>query len=286
MPNGSFFKAEPVTTRRKRRQKPCEHCGMLFWPNLNKVRACSRRCYYAIVGVRPAMVPATCAKCGATFKRTQAAIKRVTRTFCSRDCSRAFHVGENSPMFRGDKDPNRGARWNRLAASIRERDSFSCRRCGIGECGTLRKEKLSVDHVRPWRSFVDKDVANHPDNLVSLCRVCHSYKTAVVERAWLNGDNVTFQQWVRSLHLPSAAIGWIAGAERAPLPPPPPPPNGNREKTTCIRGHAFTPDNTRVRYGKRECRACVKARSRAANMRSYAAKKARREIAIHVVERD
>lgn len=264
-----------------KKPRKCGACAELFVPPSGRkafgtAKFCSRKCYYASVGTRPAFVTATCAMCQSTFQRTVAAIKRVKHTFCSRECASAFHTGERSPMFRGDKDPNRGASWNRRAASIRERDSYTCRRCGRGECGTVRAEKLSVDHVRPWRSFTDKEAANHPDNLVSLCRECHSYKTTVVERAWLNGDNLTFQQWVRSLHLPSEAIAWIAGAERAPVAPPVTT-NGNVGKAECIRGHAFTPENTRVRYGKRECMTCVRIRSRAACRRAYAKKKANRE---------
>lgn len=197
---------------RTRKQKPCEVCKTLFWPKPKLTRVCSRACYRALVGVRPAMVPATCANCGHAFKRTLGAVTRVTRTFCSRACSQAFHVGENSPMFRGDKDPNRGAAWNKLAEAIRRRDGFSCRRCGKCQGGELTK--LSVDHVRPWRSFEDKDAANHPDNLVSLCRSCHAHKTSAVERAWLKGDVIAFNQWVRSLHLESATKG-IAVAQDA-----------------------------------------------------------------------
>jgi 5-methylcytosine-specific restriction endonuclease McrA len=141
--------------------------------------------------------------------RTVAAIKRVKHTFCSRECTRKFHVGENSPLYRGDKDPNRGAAWNKLAASIRERDNYCCRRCGLCEWG--QPDKLSVDHIRPWRSFKDKTEANHPDNLAALCRVCHSYKTTVIEKAWLRGDVIAWKQWVASLNLPSAArFGWPA----------------------------------------------------------------------------
>lgn len=33
----------------------------------------------------------------------------------------------------------------------------------------------------------------------------------------------------------------------------------NFDRTHCRRGHEFTPENTRVRRGKRECRACVRA---------------------------
>lgn len=205
----------------RRKPRKCAHCQEPYLPPYgSRARAsnryCGRRCYYAAVGQRPALVEATCVQCGAKFRRTAAAIKRVKHAFCGNECRIAFHVGENAPMFRGDKDPNRGAKWNRLADSIRQRDSYSCRRCGRCQNGNGRNgEKLSVDHVRPWRAFADKELANHPDNLVSLCRSCHSYKTSKVERAWLSGDVVTFKQWVKSLHLPSEARSFISREEIA-----------------------------------------------------------------------
>jgi hypothetical protein len=178
----------------------------MYWPEgRNGVRFCSGKCYNADRAKRPAFVDGTCARCGGKFKRTIAALRRVKHAFCNSECRALFMRGENSPLFRGDKDPNRGAAWNKLADAIRLRDCFSCRRCGRCQGGLKRREKLSVDHVKPWRSFTDKSAANAPSNLVALCRECHSYKTTVVERAWLRGDVVTFNQWVRSLHLKSAA---------------------------------------------------------------------------------
>jgi len=280
----------------RRKPKACAHCGTEYLPPYSAKAAgsnkfCSRKCYFATVGARPAMTTATCTQCKATFKRTAAALKRVRHSFCGSACRALYFRGENSPMFRGDKDPNRGAGWNRLADSIRERDSFTCRRCGRGECGTVRKEKLSVDHVRPWRSFEDKALANHQDNLVSLCRRCHSYKTTVVERAWLLGDVLAWRQWVQSLHLPSAVSGWIVGAAKAPVSVPPPISNGNTAKTHCLRGHEFTEENTRVRYGRRECLACVRIRSLVAWKRRKDDKDGqeftvREEIAVRVVRKD
>lgn len=192
--------------RTTRPQRSCNHCGEMYWPQGSfRVKFCSRKCYIADIGTRRAMLTATCMECGSKFKRTAAALKRVRHAFCGNACVRKFFVGEKSPMFRGDKDPNRGAAWNRRAEAIRERDGYSCRRCGL--CQTGNGQKLSVDHVKPWRSFEDKDAANHPSNLVSLCRSCHNFKTSTVERAWLRGDRVAYLQWVRSLHLKSAVKG-------------------------------------------------------------------------------
>ena len=186
-----------------RSAKKCDHCGAEYWPGgRNGIRFCSRKCHFASKSARPALLHKTCEVCGAGFRRTRAAVARTNRSFCSNACSHQFNRGANSPMFRGDKDPNRGAEWNRLAASIRARDGYSCRRCGV--CETGNGQKLSVDHIRPWRSFDDKAQANHPTNLVSLCRPCHSFKTTTVERAWLSGDVIAFKQWVRSLFVESA----------------------------------------------------------------------------------
>jgi hypothetical protein len=40
--------------------------------------------------------------------------------------------------------------------------------------------------------------------------------------------------------------------------------NGNMRKTHCIRGHEFTPGNTRMRGKKRQCRECLRAAARRA----------------------
>lgn len=273
-----------VGTYRRRKPRVCTQCGESYLPAYGEHvyrtgKWCSRKCYYATVGRRPAFVQATCMQCHKAFRRTIAALKRVRHAFCSRACVAAFHTGEQSPMFRGDKDPNRGAAWNRRAEQARARDGHRCRRCGVTQAEN--RQKLSVDHVRPWRSFEDKELANHPDNLVSLCRSCHSYKTTTVEHAWLRGDVLAWRQWVRSLSLPSAAVSWIADAAGAPPPPPPILTNGNSDKTHCVRGHAFSQENTRVRYGKRECRTCIRLRAVARYNPTV-----REELAVRQVRRD
>lgn len=201
---------------RAKTRKPsnCEHCQKPFiairgaWRKGRWARFCSDVCRRAVLSLRPQMLPVQCTQCGKSFKRTAGAVKRVKRVFCGKECQHAFFVGENTPMFRGDKDPNRGADWNRLAETIRVRDGHRCKRCEITQ--DENKQKLSVDHVRPWRTFKDKSLANHPDNLVSLCRKCHSHKTTTVERDWLRGDVIAWKRWVASLKLPSAKFGWVA----------------------------------------------------------------------------
>lgn len=194
---------------RKRTLRPkrqCNHCDEWYYPigaNSNRTKYCSMKCFNAVRGRRIAWIFVKCMRCACLFRRTQAAVNRVKRSFCSNDCRNQFFVGENHQWFRGGSDPNRGSQWLKLAREIRNRDGHQCRRCGTTEADN--KQRLSVDHVRPWRSFKDKADANHPDNLVALCRSCHTFKTVTVERAWLRGDVLAWRQWVQSLHLPSAA---------------------------------------------------------------------------------
>lgn len=180
------------------KERPCATCGSLFRPGQRQPKKyCSRKCYTAAVGVRPAMVSVACIQCGAMFRRTAAAVKRRERHFCSRACVALGNRGEGSALYRGDNDPNRGGDWRRLAEAIRDRDGRKCRRCGTTEVDN--RAKLSVDHTRPWRTFENKAEANDPSNLVSLCKACHSRKTVTVERAYLRGDRVEFMRWLREI---------------------------------------------------------------------------------------
>lgn len=140
----------------------------------------------------------TCAQCGAVFQRRTEHVKRVNRVFCSPECFIRFNRGKNSPVWRGGHDPNRGPNWQRRAELIRERDGRSCVRCGRSE--DENGEKLSVDHRIPWR-YIPKRHANHPDNLVSLCRFCHSWKTAA-ENRWIAGNMQAISDYLRDVKGP------------------------------------------------------------------------------------
>src|SRR5262245_25648019 len=163
----------------RNRTRICQHCYAEFKVlGTRNSQYCPVKSYRSIASNRPAFIEVSCAQCGAKFRRTLAAVKRVGNVFCSQACSALFNSGERHPHFRGHSEPYRGAAWRRLRDEIRLRDDYRCRRCGICEFGLLKK--LSIDHVRPWRTFTDKALANSPDNLVALCPSCHSHKTTVV----------------------------------------------------------------------------------------------------------
>lgn len=198
---GQKLRQAKATTRR---DAHCKHCGEAFRAKLNYDgtwgRYCSFACVKAVKSKRLQMRSVLCEACGCEFERTFGAVKRTKRLFCSKDCQHKHMVGEQSAMWRGGSDPNRGAGWVKLAEKIRERDGYCCQRCNRTQ--EENRQKLSVDHIRPWRLFDSAAEANHPTNLISLCRKCHTWKTSVAERRMLKGDNIQFQQYKRSIELP------------------------------------------------------------------------------------
>lgn len=179
-----------LKTRPPRR---CLVCQTEYFPKGQiRLKYCSIRCYDT-VRMAESSESFSCARCGKAVTRRKVRTRPKQFMFCGRDCARGFITGEKHALWRGGGDPNRGVGWVKLAASIRERDGYECRRCRLSQFEN--GEALAVDHIRPWRSFDNKKEANDPSNLVSLCKKCHGYKTTKIERAWLRGDRIEMQQY-------------------------------------------------------------------------------------------
>jgi len=67
---------------------------------------------------------------------------------------------------------------NTLKRSIRERDNYTCRLCGLSQC----EKSFSVHHID-----YNKDNCN-PNNLITLCNKCHS-KTNFNREYWMQFFN-------------------------------------------------------------------------------------------------
>ncbi len=69
-----------------------------------------------------------------------------------------------------------GADWQNIRAQVRARDAYRCQVCGMAESSSRQHH---VHHKTPFRAFrlptgeVDRQRANAPANLVTLCPACH-----------------------------------------------------------------------------------------------------------------
>ena len=84
-------------------------------------------------------------------------------------------------LWRGD--PNAyGPGWARLRQQVRLRDGYRCQVCGTPE----QEREHDVHHKVPFRAFADAsglvniELANRPENLVTLCPNCHRRAEAAV----------------------------------------------------------------------------------------------------------
>jgi DEAD/DEAH box helicase domain-containing protein len=70
-----------------------------------------------------------------------------------------------------------GPSWDKTRDLVRARDGYRCRSCGAPERGSRQHD---VHHLRPFREFGyvrgmnnNDQLANAPDNLITLCPACH-----------------------------------------------------------------------------------------------------------------
>lgn len=170
---------------RDRVNKVCGNCNEpyeVIKSRSDKSRYCSLKCKVeANVKTSPSTqtnrVEIKCDNCEIKFEKVLSDIKQLN--FCSIECMHEFYgktsmfAGENSGTWKGGDEDYRGANWYKQRELTRERDKYTCQKCGIKESEC--KQELSVHHVTPYRYFNNNYTeANKLDNLMSLCNSCHS----------------------------------------------------------------------------------------------------------------
>lgn len=206
--NGQSEKPGFVRRKLKTRTKLlCKKCRKSFWPirhwKTGKLSAfCSDGCARVFANERR-WLTVLCAQCGKSFRKDRGQAERAsrkgTKLFCSKGCYGRWNHGENHGSWRGGSDPNRGHGWQQLAEKIREKYGRRCQWIGCGETEQANGQKLSVDHIRPWREFTTESEANEESNLIPLCRSHHSAK-GKLERRWLRGDYLALQEYRRMIN--------------------------------------------------------------------------------------
>lgn len=109
-----------------------------------------------------------CKNCGDAFEIQQC----LSNMFCSRPCSEKYQRGPNHGCWKGgtSKEPYPFEFDTDLKERVRQRDNYTCQVCGIpqNEYFEQYKERLSCHHI----NYLKDDL--RPENLISLCRSCHS----------------------------------------------------------------------------------------------------------------
>jgi len=157
------------------------------WTNGKKIlkKHCSKKCAeLAKIKLREKRI---CLNCGNEFEVLPAPSREGNDLLCSKKCQYEYYKGEKHPNWLGgiSFEPY-GLEFNKeLKEKIRLRDTYVCQQCyrregsdtNILSCKTLWNEKLCIHHIN-----YDK-TDNRPENLVSLCRICHM-KTNFNRKYW------------------------------------------------------------------------------------------------------
>lgn len=79
---------------------------------------------------------------------------------------------------------NYGSKWYRFAEKARKRDDYECQRCGINQSEYKQEHGVALDvhHVKAVDTFRHPRKAHTLDNLVTLCRPCHTTVERQTER--------------------------------------------------------------------------------------------------------
>ena len=175
---------------RKPRQKPlilnCPQCGKTCKGKngFHGKRGLCRSCTSPLVGQSRSKcrVELKCPQCNVIFKVQPSIAQKNDRTFCSKKCYSKYLTnitGDKVPNWRGGTIKYYGPNWRQQKRLCRKRDDYTCQNCGKSQKDN--RYSLDVHHVKPFKSFgyiVNENtnylLANHLDNLISLCRSCHS----------------------------------------------------------------------------------------------------------------
>ena len=158
----------------------CEVCGDIFYRNQDSIergggRFCSDEC--RIIGMSGSNAPnwnggpakRICEVCGDVFYTRKSQVKKGGGRFCSNKCRGIGMTGSNNYRWKGGYKPYYGPHWPHYRALARNRDQFTCQRCGTPELKLDRE--LDVHHIIPFYTSYNNDLSN----LISLCPSCHHY---------------------------------------------------------------------------------------------------------------
>ncbi len=169
----------------RRSKKTCLFCGNVYRPtSSSNVGYCSIQC--SASARKATRLHKTCEWCGEEF-----IVKKgyTEARFCSMTCS------ANGIALRGPDNPNwlggcvrwRGENWDEQRMAALKRDGYKCQECGVTGV------PLDVHHIVRFRYFDDWREANRLDNLMSVCRSCHTTLDAENRKRNENGQFIVLE---------------------------------------------------------------------------------------------
>ena len=171
------------TKRRSKLSIECAICTQVIAITAQQasdgLRTCSKSCRGELISrSKGSLGTGTCEGCGVVYKVSRYHL-RAGRRFCGDICRLAWWAtqtpsGEDNPLWTGGHLNYYGPTWQAARRTAWKRDNEACTACG------RTREELGqrpiVHHVIPFKSFgVERhEAANHLDNLVCVCRSCHT----------------------------------------------------------------------------------------------------------------
>lgn len=154
----------------------CKICGTNIFSYGKTIKVyCSRKCMIKGYRRRTSVI---CSYCGIKFEKNNSHIKHgqirgYKNHFCSTDCSRNYHVGENNANWIKDrskvKSEIRCLRYSTKMKDWREsvfkRDDYTCQKCH------KKGAFLNAHHIKRFADFPDLRFVI--SNGITLCKKCH-----------------------------------------------------------------------------------------------------------------
>lgn len=159
--------------------KTCEQCDGSFYVPLSTLRQkyCSPTCYLISRWPESRLLTRACVICGAEFQ-SYASAKQTTcgNPTCTSERKSEAQRGEKCHFWRGGKTAPYNNDWKAIRRRVLERDNYLCQLCS----SIVRPQ---VHHIIPYRY----SQSHAKENLVTLCRPCHSREELKVNAAYRAG---------------------------------------------------------------------------------------------------
>ena len=183
----------------------CKGCGKIFHPANFSIQYCSKKCWAENhiswnKGIKTGIKPwlgkkrlnisgknnyfwkggkPNCKECNKQLSSRKA-------TYCQNCANRIFHSGEKNVNWRGGITPQnekerKSPAYRRWRRAVLKRDDFQCIWCGA-------KEKLEVDHIKPFAFF--PDLRTEITNGRTLCIPCHQKTFVFIENQYIKRREV------------------------------------------------------------------------------------------------